>query len=542
MKPTSGIRGILEVVASLLLGATFVRPALAAPVMMDPALNPWFLPLSYCAQYPGVYDIDIDMGFVNTDYACRIDARQGVQFDTRTRQSIDDDAARWVLSAVNRCQRVRHFRLQTGVSRNDRAELQSLLPTLPNADIRIGRQHGQWSIPETHAKVFQLADPEVGRYFTVHGSLNLQTVGMCCKANNALRFVETNPGNLHGYFRQLGDAVAANSAAGLFDGVGSSDSSGLLPEVAIGEYRVAFYAGRGQGFVGVREDDAFLRWPRYLNPPVSGRHAPGVVHWYDGVLYEAARQLQQGRQVFLDVLIFEIAPDSAFINHLWRFVQEGFAGKIPVDADAEIDSPISGQLNVRLLWQFQNHPSSDDLTTKHLNTTTAIETPGPQGGYHLKVGRIWPVSDAQGQFVSPTTPYDMHNKLVIMSVPGHPEEDRIFVSSSNLDAPGIGSGRLWQVGTVIRSVGIRPEPSGSPASLFQAYRNYFDRFWRGRQGQLEAGQVAFYEELAPLHRAGRVNWIETTTTGSGAGDAIVPGIDAFFFPVPEEIPSAKISR
>ena len=534
MKAASGICRILEVVICL-VGGVAAFNASASPMLSDPALNPWAEPLAYCAERPGVYDVDIDMGFVNTDYACRIVAGQGVDFDTQTKQPDDRDAARWVLSAVNRCQGIRNVRLQAGVSRDSLPELRALLPDVGNAGIYIGRQSGRWAAPETHAKVFQLADPEAGRYFTVHGSLNLQTVGMCCKANNALRFVESSPGLLHGYFKELGDAVAANSAEGLFAGRGHTDSSGIAPEVTMGDYRVAFYAGRAQGFVGIRENDAALPWPAYLNPPVAGRHATGVVHWYDGVLYEAARQLQQGREVRLDVLMFEIGQDSAFVNHLWRFVQEGFDGGVSVDGDDVGGVPIRGQLHVRFLWQFQSHPRPNGETTRNLNALTQIDTPGKSGGYHLRTGRIWPRVDTQGKIVPPTTPYDMHNKVVLMSVPEYSEENRIFVASSNLDVPGVGSGRLWQVGTVIRSVRAQPEEGGErPASLFQAYQRYFDRLWRNRQWQPGAGQVPFYEELALLHRDGRVNWIETMDSVAG-GDP-VSGIDAFFFPVPTESP------
>lgn len=536
MKQASGIRRILEA-GFCLLGSMVAAPAFAGSVMVDPTRNPWALPLAYCAAHPGAYDVDINMGFVNTDYACQISAAHGVQFDKQTRQSTDHDAARWVLNAVNRCQDTRQFRLQTGVSRDSLAELQALLPAVPHADIRIGRQDGYWSPPETHAKVFQLADPAAERYFTVHGSLNLQTVGLCCKANNTLRFVEQGAGPLHGYFKQLADAVAVNSAEGLFDGRGSAQSSGLVPEVAIGDYRVAFYAGRAQAFVGVHDADSALPWPRYLNPPVAGHHAPGIVHWYDGVLYEAARQLQQGRAVHLDVLMFEIGSESAFVNHLWRFVQEGFAGGIPVDGDGVVDAPIKGLLQVRFLWQFQSHPKPDGETTRNLNSGTAIDTSGAQGGYHLRSGRIWPRFDAHGEIVPPTTPEDMHNKVVLMSVPNHAHENRIFVASSNLDMPGVGSGRLWQAGTVVRSVQAPPpEAAGRPGSVFQAYQNYFDRLWRNRQGQPAAGQVPFYEEQAFLHRAGRVNWIETPVTDAFGETTVKPGIDAFFFPVPADTP------
>jgi hypothetical protein len=505
-------------------------------------LNPWATPLSYCAERPGVYDIDIDMGFVNTDYACRISREQGVQFDTQTRQVTDSDAARWMLDSVNRCQSMRNFRLQTGVSRDSRQELLKLLPGVPDGDIRIGHQQGQWSPPETHAKVFQLSEPKVGLYFTVHGSLNLQTVGMCCKANNALRFVENGSGQLYNYFKEFGDAVAANSAQGLFAGRGSLDSSGILPEVTIGDYQVKFYGGRAQGFVGVQDNNADLPWPAYLNPPVDGHHVTGVVHWYDGVLYEAARHLQEGRAVKLDVLMFEIGSESAFINHLWRFIQEGFVGGARVDDAGTVETPIMGRLDVRFLWQFQNQPNLGGLTTRHLNSVTRIKTSGPQGGYSLESGRIWPIYDRkQRSIVPPTTPYDMHNKVVVMSVPKLPEENRIFVASSNLDVPGQGSGRLWQVGTVVRSANANPQKGDveRPASLFQAYQNYFDLLWNNREGQIEAGQISFYEQIAPLHRAGFVNWIETTAFDSSSGGRVKSGIDAFFFPIPTETNDPK---
>jgi len=123
-----------------------------------------------------------------------------------------------------------------------------------------------------------------------------------------------------------------------------------------------------------------------------------------------------------------------------------------------------------------------------------------------------------------------------LDVPGHEEERRIYVPSSNLDTPGVGSGRLWQAGTIIAArpgSGLWSGENAGKRHLFNAYKHYFAMLWESRDGQPAAGQVAFYARIAREHLAGDVNWIETVPQ-NGDPATVTPreGIDAFFFPVP----------
>ena len=54
--------------------------------------------------------------------------------------------------------------------------------------------------------------------------------------------------------------------------------------------------------------------------------------------------------------------------------------------------------------------------------------------------------------------------------------------------------------------------------------------WTGRDGQPDAGQVAFFQRIGAEHLRGGMNWIETPTSDG-------EGIDAFFFPVPLAVPT-----
>jgi hypothetical protein len=507
----------------------------------DPALNPWITPLDQCDKNGNHNKLDINMGFLNTDYFCKIDPEKGVIFLTKNRQPTNRDAARLVLEKINPCQSFDSERILIGVSRDSLNQLQNLLPNRPpNTTLRIGKNNGKWSPPETHAKVFQLGNG-VDRFFTVHGSLNIQTVGLTCKANNALRFTETKP-VLYNYFKELGDAVEVNSAKGKFNGLGNENSSGtgLIP-ASIGNYHVQFYAGRGTGFVGgsVAEQKP---WPKNINPPFADQHANGVINWYDGLIYDAAKQLKQGRDVNLDVLIFEVGQENAFISNLWRFVQNGFEGGKTEDKTSAENLPSSfiGTLSVRFLWQFQSGSQRSGKTFTLLNGPNLIQSSdNPQGApsYSLEKARIWPILDKAGIALNPGTPRDMHNKLAILAVKNYPEENKIYVTSSNMDAPGIGSGKLWQAGTTI-SLNPQSKAKDSKNSesygLWNSYRQYFELLWSNREGQENAGQLGFSELINKKRLTGVVNWIETIPVKSARSQEPKEGIDAYFFPIPFE--------
>ena len=502
----------------------------------DPSLNPWLSPLNQCANQSGQYHLDMDMGFLNTDYFCQIDPKLGAQFDTKTIQPTNRDAARLILSKVNACRSVTAERILVGASRNTAKQIQELIPNGPPISVvKIGKKNKIWNPPETHAKVFQL-DNGLDQFFTVHGSLNLQTVGLTCKANNALRFTETNPA-LYNYFQRLGDAVLANDGKAGFGNGGEINSSGTnLAPVSIGDYSVHFYGGRGEGFVGSGSTMQNKSWPEYINPPITNQHAPGVVNWYDSIIYDAAKQLRQGRSVKIDVLIFEIGEENAFVNNLWRFVQTGFSNGKSEDKTSNENVPTTfiGKLDVRFLWQFQSGHNKLAKTYTNLNGPRKITS--TQKSYSIETARIWPILNSSGIAINPGTPRDMHNKLAILDVPGYEQERKIYVTSSNMDTPNVGSGKLWQAGTIIQE-GSRSSPWSGPnshkSSLWKAYQQYFDLLWSNREGQPNAGQIHFSKMIDEKRTNGFVNWLETTPIKPGSNlSKSKEGIDAFFFPIP----------
>jgi len=507
----------------------------------DPSLNPWITPLDQCGTQKGAYRLDIDMGFLNTDYFCRIDPQQGAVFLTKEKQPINRDAARLMLNKIDSCQSITSQRMLIGSSRDSIEQLQSLLSNRPpNSVLRIGKTKDQWKPPETHAKVFQLSNG-VDQFFTVHGSLNIQTVGLTCKANNALRFTESQP-VLYNYFKDLGDAVAANSAKGKFNGLGDDYSSGTdLALATIGNYQVQFYAGKGTGFVGVGSLNDQV-WPHNINPPVSKQHAPGTINWYDGVIYDAAKQLRQGRDVHIDVLIFEVGQENAFVNNLWKFVENGFEGGRTEDKTSmvKVSTPFIGKLSVRFLWQFQSGKKHSGKTYGLLNGPNIINgttNSNEISPYSLEKARIWPIVDKSGIAINPGTPRDMHNKLAIVEVKNHPEANKLYVTSSNMDTPNVGSGKLWQAGTVISlKTGIQEGSQETPPSfgLWHSYKQYFELLWSNREGQVNAGQIGFSQLINERRKNSPVNWIETTSSKTDSKQAMKEGIDAYFFPIPFE--------
>ena len=507
----------------------------------NPRLNPWLTPLNDCISHPGSYALDIDMGFLNTDYSCQITDKAGVQFDTHTVQQARNDAARLVLSLANQCNRLDSTRILVGASRNNVEQLKGLIPAYASQAIVLIEKNSQLKTPdETHAKVFQLGNG-VDKFFTVHGSLNLQTVGLTCKANNSLRFVEKTP-VLYRHFRQLADAVEFNTGHSRFaGGTGTLNSSGTaLPDAAIGNYVVQFYAGRSNGFVGGTTATNDQNWPAYINPAITGQHQDGTINWYDNAIYDAARQLRQGRSVRLDVLVFEVGEENAFVNNLWKFVRQGFATHQTEDkTSAElVDVQFPGNLQVRFLYQFQNQKVQSGRTFSNLNDAAQVPVQSAASGnpYSLVSGKVWTVFNAAGQAVDPTTPYDMHNKLVLLDVVGHEELRKLYVTSSNLDEPGQGSGKLWQAGTI---VSVKPGsdiwsgPNIDSRNLWNAYRKYFEMLWNNRDGQPNAGQVNFHRQISAQHQNNAMNWIETIPSQSSTeGTRVQEGIDAFFFPIP----------
>ena len=515
--------------------AALVKMRMSSTSLQDPALNPWLGPLNQCNDQAGPYHLDMDMGFLNADYFCRIDSKLGAQFDTKTIQPTNRDVIRLILGKVNACQPLAAERILVGASRNTVKQIQNLIPTSPpESVVKIGKRNGGWNPPETHAKVFQL-DNGLNQFFTVHGSLNLQTVGLTCKANNALRFTETKP-VLYNYFQKLGDAVLANDGRAGFGNDGEINSSGtnLLP-ARIGDYSVQFYGGRGMEFVGSGSAIQNKSWPGYINPPITNQHAPGVVNWYDSIIYDAAKQLRQGRSVKIDVLIFEIGEENAFVNNLWRFVQTGFTNGNSEDktSDEKVSTPFIGKLNVRFLWQFQS--GHNKLTKTYANLNGPSKITSPQKNYSIETAKIWPILNSSGIAVNPGTPRDMHNKLAILDVLGSEEERRIYVTSSNMDAPNLGSGKLWQAGTIIEARKGAYTWSGSNTdkpSLWNAYQQYFDLLWSNREGQPNAGQMYFSKLIDNKRANGFVNWIETMPQNSDVKQKSKEGIDAFFFPIP----------
>lgn len=518
------------------------RPAAAAFLPNDPGYNPWAWPLERFAGRQGAYACDIHMGFLNTDYFCEIVPDQGVDFVRDRVRSAADDVTRRVLGLIDGSDAVTALAIRYGVGDVSPDGLRALLPrTGATALIEEGKRHGKWGNPETHAKVLQLSDGK-DEHYTVHGSLNLQTVGLTCKGNNALRFVERRP-TLYAAFAALARAAGAGSGQGLFPGGrGGADSSGTdLAPVPVGDCLVSFYAGRGQAFVGGGPGTSDQPWPRYLNAPYAGQHADGVVNWYDAALFDAAAQLRQGRDVHLSIAVFEIGQTAWFVENLFRFVEEGFAGGAVEDRTSRerLETTRPGRLSVRFLWQFQSGGGTARTATAALLRGPSVlrrTDPATGNAYAIETALVWPVRDAAGIPVNPTTPRDMHNKFMLLDVPGHEEARRLYVTSSNLDTPGEGSGRLWQAGTIVAAKPGSGAWSGGNAGkrqLFTAYRHYFDLLWDSREGQPGAGQAAFAARLAREHLAGAVNWIETVPPeGDPAAAAPREGIDAFFFPVP----------
>lgn len=532
---------IRNVATAIIIVSSCLVNAQGSNSLESPALNPWITPLKFCNQNPGKYSVDINMGFLNTDYLCTITEKDGVRFNTKKVELTHNDAARLVLSMANQCNQLDSIRILVGASRDSENELRKLIPNAPkNSVIQIQKNSLLKSPDENHAKVFQLSNG-IDQFFTVHGSVNLQTVGLTCKANNALRFVEKTPA-LYQYFNQLANAVQANDGTAKFEnGTGTINSSGTdLKPVVVGNYVVQFYAGRAAGFVGGDIPNQQKKWPQYINPPITGQHHADAINWYDSAIYDAAQQLRQGRSVNLDILVFEVGQDSSFVNNLWKFVQEGFSTQLTEDktSNAHVATVFPGKLQVRFLYQFQNDKINGGITFSNLHDKSPVlsKSATHESQYSITVGKTWEVLNTAGQPTNPTTPYDMHNKLMLMDVVGHENDRKLYVTSSNLDQSGHGSGTLWQAGTIVSAVPQSNIWSGKHANshhLWRAYQNYFDMLWSNRVGQPDAGQVKFHQQISALHSKNAMNWIETTLSESVISQqTLKEGIDAFFFPIP----------
>jgi len=56
----------------LIIGLSHIFQAQGQTSLLeDPALNPWITPLDQCYRKSGHNNLDINMGFLNTDYFCK---------------------------------------------------------------------------------------------------------------------------------------------------------------------------------------------------------------------------------------------------------------------------------------------------------------------------------------------------------------------------------------------------------------------------------------------------------------------------------------
>ena len=525
----------------------------------DAQFSPWIYPLQYFAAHPGNYSYIWTMYCINVDYFAQISPadNQVLAHVKDPAMPMNQDVTRYVFNLMDNSNKINSLKVYYADGDWGADKLEKLLPNnAANAVISKGKQGKDWNSLTSHAKVFQASNNQ-NLYVSVSGSLNLQTVGLTAKANNALRFIETTP-QLYNDFSNFSNSVVANDASNQFSGDGSLNSSGIkVPPVYINNYQVKFYAGRGNEFVGGNQTTETAPWPNYINPPVAHEHDKDVINWYDQVIYDAAKELKQGKTVNIYVAAFEIGQDSPFIDNLWRFAANGFENKHgPQRGDTTpLASQYPGQLHIYVLWQFhkvKNKKSADSIPTslhglfKHMlkdlksdndtqTTTTDLNNTSisvANGAYTLTAAQIWPVNDPKG----PQTPQDMHNKFVIMDVVGHESERKLYVTSSNLDQPEVGSGKLWQVGTIIsarKDSGIWSGANAATPNLWNAYKHYYDLLWDSRVNGKNPGQINFYKVIAKEHLAGKVNWIETVPTGKfNPAQAPQAGIDAFFYPVP----------
>ncbi|MEI6286588.1 MAG: hypothetical protein WCP79_08815 [Bacillota bacterium] len=334
-------------------------------------------------------------------------------------------------------------------------DLFSQFPKIPKTNIHISS-----SDYVTHGKNMLATNGSV--WFSQNGSVNLQTVELTTKANNSLVFVETTP-TLYNHFLGLWHAVRDNGTSGEYFTDGTKDSTGLTASqpVQIGARRVAFYAGRNNGFVGPTWDNGGLDtpFPDNLYPPIRNEITNlDNVNWYDQVLYDAGELLyDNANSVTIDIAMFEIGLENPFIDNLYRFVNKGFENGKAISKTHPAHTPqggtnFPGKLTVNLYYQFQDPPGFTTPTATHnyLNTNDGNVT---NGNYGINVVKVWQGFAEQG-LTEPTTPMDMHHKFALITYQnssGAISDYKLYVASSNLDQPCVGSGKKWQSGTVIQA-------------------------------------------------------------------------------------------
>ncbi len=344
--------------------------------------------------------------------------------------------------------------------------IQNALPTMPLANL-----HTNLSADTTHGKTLQCSNGTV--YFTQNGSLNMQTVGETTKANNSLVFVEMgslgNVPKMYAYFKGLWNAVVNDTGVSYFTN-GTKDSSGLEgmnEPVTIGQRQVSFYAGRNNSFVGPTWSDGGLSitFPNNLYPPTQGEVNGDMknVNWYDQILLDAGNQLAKENTVNIDIYMFEIGTINPFIDNLYRFLKYGFVASesstnpvaISKIKDAKVPSSrFPGNLTVNLYYQYQDIPYCPGSTTNLCPTSTYnyLINPVVSGSqkYSMTVKKVWQGfrnSTFPGNPDTPDTPQDMHLKVDTVTYGNHVN---LYVTSSNLDMPSVGSGKKWQAGNIIK--------------------------------------------------------------------------------------------
>ena len=338
---------------------------------------------------------------------------------------------------------------------NGKINIFSQFPKIPQSNIHISSRDYV-----THGKNMLATNGSV--WFSQNGSANLQTVELTTKANNSLVFVETTP-TLYNHFLGLWHAVRNNGAASEYFTDGTKDSTGLIATqpVQLGSRKVSFYAGRNNCFVGPTWTDGGLSlpFPGNLYPPIRSEISSlNNVNWYDQILYDAGELLyENANSVTIDIAMFEIGLENPFIDNLYRFVNNGFENGKSISKAYPAHTPqggtkFPGKLTVNLYLQFQDplNSSIPQATYNYLNTNDGNVT---NGNYRINVIKVWQDFARQG-LSEPTTPMDMHHKFAMMSYQnssGFSTDYKLYVASSNLDQPGVGSGKKWQSGTVIQA-------------------------------------------------------------------------------------------
>jgi hypothetical protein len=479
---------------ALLLGlatAAAASVATSADILQhEPRHSPFAYILDYLTRHPGQPECFINEGYLNFHQDWQVDtampraAIQGTNYLRRWSYPTggsngSPDVTRTLLQGLAKVPGL-SSNIFVAVAAADcdgcGASRPYLRQVLPEAQL-----HTDLAADTTHGKTVQCTNGTV--YLTQNGSVNLQTVGVTTKANTSLVFVETGQGNqvppMYGHFRNLWHAVVGGSGT-VFPG-GGGDSSGLdgmSHPAVIGGRPVTFYAGRRNAFVGPTWTDGGLSipFPGNLFPPTAGELPADdlrTVNWYDQVILDAGTQLVDGQAVTIDIYMFEIGQSNPFIDNLVRLVRHGFvdcppegcAGSrvrnAPPDGGKVVAiskkpgarvpaSAFPGQLTVNLNYQFQDpctsrRPCPETATLRDLGHPVVGGSPA----YRMNVNRVWQgftQSRLPGNPRVPSTPQDMHLKLALLT---YGQQVRLYVATSNLDTPNVGSGQKWQAGNTI---------------------------------------------------------------------------------------------